>query len=72
MAPLIASLAEKQPYRFPDSLQLSQDHWINTKPRGELPDLPPLGIHPEEPEVRPDDGRLASLIKNMRRSDSDE
>ena len=71
IGPLLRKLP-RAPYRFPDSLQISQEHFINTKPRGELPDLPPLGIHPEEPEVRPDDSRLASLIKNIRRTDSDE
>ena len=51
--------------RFPDSLQLSQEHFINTKPRGELPPLPPLGVHPDQPEALPDDEHLRGLIRKL-------
>lgn len=45
MRAVAAKLAEYLPKQVPvfkDSLKLSQDHFIETKPRGELPPLPPL------------------------------
>jgi len=64
LGPILRSLP-RQPKRFPDSLQLVSEHWINTKPRGELPPLPPLGVHPDQPEAPQDDSRLRGLIRKL-------
>ncbi len=50
---------------FPDSLQISVDHWLSVKARGTLPELPKLGQHPEELVVE-DTTHLTKLIKGLK------
>lgn len=51
----VLGLSDNESEPFPDSLQISIDHWVNTKARGKLKDIKWLEEYYKKPEFKKTD-----------------